>query len=194
MIAKELRGLAVPIETLKLNKRNTRKRTKANLQAISDSLEEFGQQKNVVALKDGTVMAGGGTLEAALKLGWKELAVLYFHDKEKAMRYAIADNRTAELSEWDYPELSAQFKGMIAAGKTMDDLKILGFDDFEIEPLLEGEFTVPGTDPHATEGKTISLKKDQRIIFERVAARIREAKPEERMTDAQIVMVLCDGR
>ena len=43
-----------------------------------------------------------GTYLAAKKLGWSHIAAVEFRGGPKKLRgYAIADNRTAELAEWD---------------------------------------------------------------------------------------------
>lgn len=104
-----LQGLAIPISTLVPDPNNARKHSERNIQAISDSLMKFGQQKPVVA-RGNVVIAGNGTLEAAKRLGWTELAVIPFDIDKKlaASAYALADNRTAELAEWDFDVLSNQ--------------------------------------------------------------------------------------
>jgi hypothetical protein len=56
----------------------------------------------VVNRRTGTIEAGNGTLQAALALGWSHLAVVYVDDDPTtAAGFTIADNRTAELAEWD---------------------------------------------------------------------------------------------
>lgn len=102
-----LEGLARPIETLKLDEKNARVHDERSIAAISASLERFGQQRPVVVVGK-TVVAGNGTLMAAVRLGWKRLAAVDFEgDPNKAKAYALADNRTAELSGWDYAALTS---------------------------------------------------------------------------------------
>ena len=60
----------VDIKTLKPDPGNARRHDKRNLQAIADSLNQFGQRKPIVVTADGIVLAGNGTLEAAKLLGW----------------------------------------------------------------------------------------------------------------------------
>lgn len=119
-----LRPLAVPIDSLHPDPRNARKHDAANLDAIEASLREFGQLKPVVADAKGKVLAGNGTLAVGVRLGWKWIAAVRAKlDKTKATGFALADNRAAELAEWDQklldeliPELQA------AAGNLADDL------------------------------------------------------------------------
>ncbi|HVV98916.1 MAG TPA: hypothetical protein VHB77_01180, partial [Planctomycetaceae bacterium] len=43
-----------------------------------------------------------GRLQAAIELGWSHIAaVIVDEDNASAISFAIADNRTAELAEWD---------------------------------------------------------------------------------------------
>jgi ParB-like chromosome segregation protein Spo0J len=102
-IAVPLRPLAVPCDSLTLDPANARKHGEPNLNAIKGSLATYGQRKPVVARSDtGTVIAGNGTLLAARDLGWSHLAVVFTDDDPMtAVGFAIADNRTADLAEWD---------------------------------------------------------------------------------------------
>ncbi len=148
-----LAKLAVPISQLKEDSTNVRKHSDRNIAAITASLQEFGQQKPVVALTDGTVIAGNGTLRAAILLGWEQIAVTYFDsaDALRAKAYAVADNRTAELAEWDAPALHETLKeleiGGFALGSTLhfktDELRDL-LSDFEHDnPLPQAEEVIP---------------------------------------------------
>ena len=102
-IAEQLRPLAVPCSDLLLDPANARRHPEPNLEAIKGSLRVYGQRKPVVVnRRTGTIEAGNGTLQAALALGWSHLAVVYVDDDPTtAAGFSIADNRTAELAEWD---------------------------------------------------------------------------------------------
>jgi DNA modification methylase len=132
--SEQLKPLLKGIDFLKPDKKNARKHDERNLKAIEDSLRLFGQQKPIVALKDGTVIAGNGTLASAKSLGWKKLAVVLFEDARKARAYAIADNRTGELSSWDRDILVDSLKGIKALDLKLEDI---GFLDSEMADLLK---------------------------------------------------------
>ncbi len=122
-----LRSLLVPIDTLTSDPRNARAHGERSYDAISASLRQFGQRKPIVV--DGTkVIAGNGQLEAARRLGWTHLAVTTTEglSSEQVRAYALADNRTAELSEWNLRELSAiGVDVMIDVGWTIEEIKDL---------------------------------------------------------------------
>ncbi len=124
----ELKIEQVSISTLKPDPMNARRHDAKNLTAISNSLKRFGQRKPIVITGDGTVVAGNGTLAAALQLGWTELACArvprnWTHEEIKA--YALADNRTAELAEWDPSMLAEQLLELDAVGWDVSDLGFL---------------------------------------------------------------------
>jgi ParB-like chromosome segregation protein Spo0J len=116
------------IDSLRPDSRNARKHGTRNLATIRASLEQFGQQRAAVIRSDGTVLAGNGMLEAARELGWIDLAVTVVPDEwseEQARAYALADNRTGELAEWDVAVLDEHIVELVVAGF---DVEALGFD------------------------------------------------------------------
>ncbi|MCE9635604.1 MAG: site-specific DNA-methyltransferase [Planctomycetes bacterium] len=118
--------------SLREDPQNARKHDKRNLAAIAASLSEFGQRKPVVALADGTVIAGNGTLAAAKSLGWTEIAVATFEDEAKAKAYAIADNRAGELASWDDDLLAQTLSGIDESLRAA-----CGFSSAELERLCK---------------------------------------------------------
>jgi len=115
------------ISELTADPNNARKHSDKNLDAIASSLEKFGQRKPIV-VHNGVVIAGNGTLEAAQKLGWHEIAITEVPDNwdaDTAKAYAIADNRTAELAEWDKDVLASQ---LLELENSDWDLIDLGFE------------------------------------------------------------------
>lgn len=133
----------VKVETLTPDPNNARTHDKKNLNAIASSLQEFGQRRPIVVTGDGVVIAGNGTLAAAKSLGWTEISVTRTPkewDYDRARAYALADNRTAELAEWDSVVLADQLLELDAVGW---DLAGLGF-----EPLT------PPTNPNEEQAPT----------------------------------------
>ena len=102
-IHEQLGELALPIADLVPDPANARKHGDKNLAAIKGSLAQYGQRRPAVVQREGMVVrAGNGMLQAAISLGWTHLACLLVdEDNVSATGFAIADNRTAELAEWD---------------------------------------------------------------------------------------------
>jgi ParB-like chromosome segregation protein Spo0J len=123
---------------------NARKHSARNIETITASLKEFGQRKPIV-LKDNVVIAGNGTLEAAKSLGWTHIDVTRVPadwDLTKAKAYALADNRTAELAEWDGGLLMSALTEVEASGY----LNATGFNDAEMQDLIKLWGEVPSLD------------------------------------------------
>jgi DNA modification methylase len=125
----------LPISELHPDPANVRQHPDRNLEAIKASLARFGQQKPIVIDANNVVRAGNGTLAAAKALGWTEIdAVRTGLNGSEATAFAISDNRTAELAEWDESALYAQLASLQDEGF---DLPELGFDTAEVADLLD---------------------------------------------------------
>jgi len=127
----DLRIETVSINSLTLDPSNARKHDSKNLKAIASSLQKFGLRTPIVVTPDSIVVAGNGRLEAAKSLGWTEIAVArtpigWTWDQIKA--FAIADNRTSELAEWDDKILAEQLLELDAHGW---ELAEIGFENLE---------------------------------------------------------------
>jgi len=143
----------VKVDELTADPANVRKHNEKNMAAIKGSLRRFGQQKPIVVDADGIVRAGNGTLAAAIALGWTHIDI---HRTElrgaEATAYAIADNRTAELAEWDEAALAQQLAGLQiedeelaeAAGFTVAEMQALQGATVEVQ---EDEVPEPPADP-----------------------------------------------
>ena len=131
------------ISKLKLDPENARKRSDAAASTLEGSLKEFGAARSAVIDADGVVRAGNGTVEAAMAAGITKVKVIKGKPDElvvvqrsdlsgqAAKAYAIADNRTAELANWDLEELGKQLDGL-----TEFDASDLGFDAAALEELF----------------------------------------------------------
>lgn len=119
---------------------NVRLHSNKNIDAIKASLNRFGQQKPIVCDKKMVVRAGNGTLEAAKELGWTHINVVVSElDRADLIAYGIADNRTAELAEWDVEGLAEQLAGL---DNDLAEVAYLDFsynDDFEFKDPGEND-------------------------------------------------------
>lgn len=94
-----LKRFLVPVEELSAHPRNPRL---GNVYEIGRSLERFGQQRPVLALPDGTIVAGHHVWTAAKQRGWTHIAVVRSDlTEEDADAYLLADNGTADQGYYD---------------------------------------------------------------------------------------------
>ena len=125
---------SVKIEDISQDPANVRRHGERNLAAIVASLRKFGQQKPIVVNADGIILAGNGTYEAAKRLGWEKIDVVRSTLKgADATGFAIADNRTAELAEWDETGLAETLRALQSEDF---DVEAAGWRDDEIDALI----------------------------------------------------------
>lgn len=131
-----MRASQVDVDELLQDPANVRQHSTRNIETIKASLARFGQQKPIVVDGDGVVVAGNGTLHAARELGWQKVHVVRSTlTGSDRTAYAIADNRTAELAEWDDAALAEQLSAL--AIEDEDLLAAAGFDAGELEVLVD---------------------------------------------------------
>lgn len=97
----------VPIDTLKLWEQNPRLNDPA-VPEVMKSIREYGFLVPVVVGKDMVVKAGNTRLKAARKLGLKRIPVVRAEHltEEQLLRFALVDNRVAEIAKWDMKQIS----------------------------------------------------------------------------------------
>lgn len=134
---------ALKIEKLKLSTltpdpANARTHDRRNIDAIKSSLEHFGQTRPLVVTEDLTVIAGNGTLEAMLELGWTHATVtrVPFGSAEEARAFALADNKTSELAQWNTPVLLETLEQLALDGWDLDGL---GFEPHDMAAFTSRE-------------------------------------------------------
>lgn len=131
-ITSSLLSLAIPIDDCHLDPANAR--TGHDIDRIAGSLARYGQRKPIVVNRseDYKIEAGNGTWQAAKQLGWAQIAaVIVEDDASTAVGFAIADNRTGDLSRWDYQVLET------LVGSLDPNLELVtGFEGNELEEML----------------------------------------------------------
>ena len=133
----------VPINSLKPYKNNPRNNEKG-VEKVAESIREFGFKQPIVADKNGVIIVGHTRYKAAKKLGLTEVPVLYAIDltDEQTRAYRLADNKTAEYSDWDMDLLGVELE---ALGMESFDMTRFGFaepeyetadDDFDVDKAM----------------------------------------------------------
>ena len=126
----------VKLDSISQDPANLRKHGERNIDAIVASLRKFGQQHPIVIDSKGIILSGNGRYMAAVKLGWQEIEVVESSlTGSSATAYAIADNRTAELAEWDTTALAETLR---ALQSEEFDTDAAGYSESEIDALVEG--------------------------------------------------------
>lgn len=126
----------MPVSALKPYENNPR-HNKAAVDKVAASLREFGFRQPIVVDKDYVIVVGHTRLLAAKKLKMSEVPVLVADDlsEEQIKAYRLADNKTAEFSEWDEDLLNDELSEILDI-----DMSDFGFEiDFGEEEEEEAE-------------------------------------------------------
>jgi hypothetical protein len=195
----------IAIDKLKFDPRNARLHDGRNISAVIRSLEEFGQQRPIIVDEDNVVRAGNGLLEAAKELGWKEISIVVTELKGSDLKaYGIADNRTAELSDWNYEVLGEHFSEM---AEIDFDIESTGFEEYEAGVIMnaaewtpdlsDGDSSASSKDSSPPENKNsgesleFSLNDRQFGVYKE-AFRIVLERENLEMSDSEVVLHICE--
>lgn len=151
-IVEPLRPLAVPIDSVHLDPANAR--AGHAIDRIAASLAQYKQRKPIVVNtnENNKIEAGNGTWQAARQLGWTHIAAIFLADSPMAATgYAISDNRLGDLSTWDVNTLDLLIK-------SLDDEMTTGFDEGELDELIEAMNDEGDSDAAADEDNNYSRK------------------------------------
>ena len=134
----------LPLATLKAYARNARRHGDRQIDLIARSIREFGFVNPVLIDRDNAIVAGHGRYEAAKRLGLATVpTVLLEHLTDAQVRaYRIADNRIAELSDWDADLLRLEIvdlSDLEFRGELDFDLSLTGFDTPGLDIILDGK-------------------------------------------------------
>jgi DNA modification methylase len=123
-----------PLSSIKPYENNPRVND-PGVDAVAASIKEFGFRQPIVVDEHDVIIVGHTRYKAALKLGLENVPVHVAAGLTPAQvkAYRIADNKSADLSDWNYDLLPielAELQGMNY------DLDLLGFDHDELAKLL----------------------------------------------------------
>lgn len=99
------------LEELHPYKNNPRRNDQA-VDAVANSIQEFGFKVPAVIDKSGEIIAGHTRYKAAKKLGMQTIPCIIADDltEEQIRAFRIADNRVAEIAGWDFDLLDEELE------------------------------------------------------------------------------------
>lgn len=118
--------------------KNSRTHSDAQVAQIAASIKEFGWTNPILVDGENGIIAGHGRLAAARKLGMTEVPVIELSHLSETQKKAliIADNKLALNASWDESLLAIEFEELQLEGF---DLKLTGFDEKEINDLIDSD-------------------------------------------------------
>lgn len=116
------------VEELTPYENNPRKNDGA-VDAVAASIREFGFKVPIIIDKDNVIVAGHTRLKAARKLGLETVPCIIADDlsPEQIQAFRLADNKTAELADWDFDILSVELSKLTDIDMSMFSFNL---DDF----------------------------------------------------------------
>lgn len=151
------------LSELKPYEKNPRK-NEAAVEYVANSIREFGFKVPLVVDCAGVIVAGHTRYKAAEKLGLEEVPCIIADDltDEQIKAFRLADNKTAEFSEWNDGLLGVELDGITGL-----DMEQFGFelmsDMDEDEAAKEAEPEVPFTEELLEENNFVVLFFDNSI-------------------------------
>lgn len=123
------------INTIKPYQNNPRKLSKLAIEKVAMSLKEYGFRQPIVVDKNNIIVAGHTRYRASKKLGYKQVPITIVDNltPEQINAYRIADNRTAEESDWDNDLLKMEIKELELKDFNLD---LLGFNEDQLNEIL----------------------------------------------------------
>jgi hypothetical protein len=123
----------ISLSSLKPWDYNPRKNDHA-VEAVAESVRTYGFNVPIICDQNLMIVAGHTRWKAAQKLGLEKVPVIVIEmDDVKRKAFAIADNKTGEIADWDFPKLEEVLETLKLENV---DIKSLGFSSEEIEELL----------------------------------------------------------
>lgn len=147
------------VEELIPYKNNPRNNDKA-IESVANSIREFGFKVPIVIDKNNIIVAGHTRLLASKSLGLKEVPCIIADDltEDKIKAFRLADNKVAEIAEWDLERLNEELKEL---ANFEIDMSQFGFLEDSIQEIDIIEDEVPTIDenkqPKAKIGQVYKL-------------------------------------
>jgi len=127
--------------------------------AVAKSIEQFGFNVPILCDQNHMIIAGHTRWKAAQQLGLRTVPVIQLEMTETQRKaFAVADNKTAEIADWNLPDLEKILSQLVAEEL---DLVTLGFSEAEIEGILGPEHEIDWSRFEDGDYK----KSDNRFVF-----------------------------
>lgn len=125
-----------PLDELKANPRNARRHGERQIELLAANVKKFGFIGAIIVDEEGVILAGHARFEAARRTGLRVIPTIRVTHLSPELKraFVLADNRLAELAEWD-EELLADELLELSALELDFDIEITGFDTVDIDRL-----------------------------------------------------------
>ena len=127
---KRAQVINMPVAKLRRYQNNPRRNDDA-VNYVVNSIKAFGFRVPIVIDRNNVIVAGDTRYKAAKKIGMKTVPCIVAEDlsEEKINAFRLVDNKTQELSSWDYARLMDE----LAAVQGNFDMSEFGFDTSRLD-------------------------------------------------------------
>ena len=133
---------------------------------VANSIKEFGFKVPIVIDKNNVIIAGHTRLKAAKILGLESVPCIRADDltEDQVKAFRLADNKTAELAEWDMAALEAELAELKVSGIDMGDFGFKSMEEIEsLGNIVEDSVPEAPEEPTAKTGDIYEMG-DHRLI------------------------------
>lgn len=108
---------------------NNPRNNETAIDAVANSISEFGFKVPIIITKDNVIVTGHTRLKASIKLNLLEVPCIVADDltEEQIKAFRLADNKTAEIAGWDFSKLEEELSTIEM------DMSQFGFEELEDE-------------------------------------------------------------
>lgn len=165
---------------------NNPRNNKKAIQSVANSIKEFGFKVPIVVDTEGVVITGHTRRLAALSLGMKTVPVIVADDltEQQIKAFRLADNKVAEIAEWDDDALREELASLDAAALGID-MGDLGFtiDDEPTADDFSEDFSLPDKGRPEMCTCTFTLHYRQKELIDYVLAKVPDKSIREKFTN-----------
>lgn len=138
-----LKVIDVQLEDIKPYPNNPR-RNDAAVDAVAESIKNFGVLVPIVLDKNNVIVAGHTRYKAFKKLGWESVPCVMADGltDEQVRAFRLVDNKTAEMSEWEPELLAAELEALADFDLSAFKFEVPNFPLPDVEKLAETRQTL----------------------------------------------------
>jgi site-specific DNA-methyltransferase (adenine-specific) len=127
--------IELPIKALKPYKRNPRKNDKA-VEYVANSIRQFGFKVPIVIDENYEIVCGHTRWKAAKVIGLESVPCIMADDlnEDQIKAFRLADNKTAEMADWDFDLLEMEFNDIDPELFDMSDFGFFQDDEPQTTP------------------------------------------------------------
>ena len=123
----------IKITELKPYPKNARTHSPEQIEAICNSIREFGFLNPVIIDENNMILVGHGRVESAKVIGLETVPFVRVENltDDQKRAYILADNKLSDLGGWDFELLQSELEDISL------DMTLFGFDSLEIDEIPE---------------------------------------------------------